>query len=91
MANFSAIGLSLELKHRYNAKKVRTTLVTQGLTHTPLFTGFGNRSPFMFPTQHPESVAEAIVDQILSGESEHLILPKSYHILTGNVSSEISP
>ncbi|KAK6519382.1 hypothetical protein TWF281_003216 [Arthrobotrys megalospora] len=77
-------GLSLELKHRYNAKKVRTTLVTQGLTRTPLFTGFGNKSPFMFPQQHPESVAEGIVDQILSGESEHLIFPKSYNILTGN-------
>ncbi|KAK6501946.1 hypothetical protein TWF481_009764 [Arthrobotrys musiformis] len=77
-------GLTLELKHRYNAKKVRTTLVTQGLTRTPLFTGFGNDSPFMFPQQHPESVADGIVDQILSCESEHLIFPKSYHILTGN-------
>ncbi|KAF3153424.1 hypothetical protein TWF569_002368 [Orbilia oligospora] len=77
-------GLTLELKHRYNAKKVRTTLVTQGLTRTPLFTGFGNDSPFMFPQQHPESVADGIVEQVLRGESEHLILPKSYHILTGN-------
>ncbi|KAK6358659.1 hypothetical protein TWF730_007982 [Orbilia blumenaviensis] len=77
-------GLTLELRHTYNAKKVRTTLVTQGLTRTPLFTGFGDRSPFIFPQQHPESIAEGIIDQILSCESEHLILPKSYNILTGN-------
>ncbi|KAF3906707.1 hypothetical protein ABW20_dc0110633 [Dactylellina cionopaga] len=76
-------GLALELKHRYNAKKVRTTLVTQGLTRTPLFVGFGNDSPFLFPQQHPESVAEGIVDQILSGESDHLIFPKTYNILPG--------
>ncbi|EPS44067.1 hypothetical protein H072_1958 [Dactylellina haptotyla CBS 200.50] len=76
-------GLTLELKHRYNAKKVRTTLVTQGLTRTPLFVGFGNDSPFLFPPQFPESVAEGIVNQILSGESEHLLFPKSYNMLPG--------
>ncbi|KAK6340602.1 hypothetical protein TWF696_008927 [Orbilia brochopaga] len=76
-------GITLELKHRYNAKKVRTTLVTQGLTKTPLFDGFENKSTFLFPEQHPETVAEGIVEQILSGEGDHLIFPKSYGILTG--------
>ncbi|KAF3905922.1 hypothetical protein ABW21_db0200630 [Orbilia brochopaga] len=76
-------GVTLELKHRYNAKKVRTTLVTQGLTKTPLFEGFENRSTFLFPEQHPETVAEGIVDQILSGEGDHLIFPKSYGMLPG--------
>ncbi|KAK6348595.1 hypothetical protein TWF718_006383 [Orbilia javanica] len=76
-------GLALELKHRYNAKKVRTTLVTQGLTRTALFTGFKEDSPFMFPQQHPESIADGIVEQIVKGESGHLVYPKSYHILAG--------
>ncbi|KAK6544123.1 hypothetical protein TWF694_000832 [Orbilia ellipsospora] len=76
-------GLTLELKHKYKANKVRTTLVTQGLTRTPLFEGFQNDSKFIFPQQHPESVADGIVDQILRGESDHLILPKSYNILPG--------
>ena len=68
-------GLTAELKTRYNAPKVRTVLVNQGYTTTPLFKGFYNNSPFLMPSLHPETVAEAIVKQILKGESNQLILP----------------
>jgi len=68
-------GLTAELKTRYNAPKVRTVLVNQGYTTTPLFKGYYNDSPFLMPALHPETVAEAIVMQILKGESNQLVLP----------------
>jgi all-trans-retinol dehydrogenase (NAD+) len=68
-------GLAAELKTRYNAPKVRTVLVNQGYTKTPLFTGFREDSPFTMPALEPESVAEGIVRQILSGKSGHIIKP----------------
>ncbi|KAL1844288.1 hypothetical protein VTJ49DRAFT_2345 [Mycothermus thermophilus] len=68
-------GLAAELKTRYNAPKVRTVLVNQGYTTTPLFEGYHNDSPFLMPALHPETVAEAVVRQVLKGESGHLVLP----------------
>ncbi|KAL7817737.1 NAD(P)-binding protein [Trichoderma gracile] len=70
-------GLSAELKTRYNAPKVRTVIVHPGATKTPLFTGFRQGSRFMMPPQEPESVAEAVVKQILSGRSGQVIMPEA--------------
>lgn len=39
----------------------------------------------MFPEQLPESVADAIVQQVFSGLGDHIILPKSYGFLPGLV------
>lgn len=69
-------GLSAELKMRYNAPRVRTILVNQGYTNTSLFTGYQNEDQFLMPTLEPEVVAQAIVDQILKGESGQIIMPK---------------
>lgn len=68
-------GLSAELSTRYNAPKVRTVVVNQGYTKTPLFEGYNNTKGFMLPTLEPETVAEAIVRQVLSGKSGQIILP----------------
>lgn len=68
-------GLAAELATRYNAPRVRTVLVNQGYTKTPLFTGFREDSPFIMPALEPESVAEAIVRQILTGKSGHIVKP----------------
>ncbi|KAI1333421.1 NAD(P)-binding protein [Xylariaceae sp. FL0255] len=68
-------GLTAELKTRYNAPKVRTIIVNQGYTKTSLFTGYRNDSPFLVPSLHPESVADAICKQIFSGKSGHVITP----------------
>ncbi|KAK3394300.1 hypothetical protein B0H63DRAFT_42428 [Podospora didyma] len=68
-------GLTAELKTRYNAPRVRTVVVNQGYTKTPLFTGYYNDSPWLMPALEPETVADAIVRQVLSGNSGHLILP----------------
>lgn len=68
-------GLSAELRTRYNAPRVRTVLVNQGYTRTALFEGYDNDSPFLVPTLEPESVADAVVRQILTGRSGQVIIP----------------
>jgi short-subunit dehydrogenase len=68
-------GLTSELKTRYNAPKVRTVVINQGYTSTPLFKGYKNDSKFLLPTLEPETVAEGIVKQILTGKSGQVILP----------------
>ncbi|KAI1311378.1 hypothetical protein F5Y03DRAFT_305464 [Xylaria venustula] len=68
-------GLSAELKTRYNAPRVRTVIVNQGYTKTALFSGYYNDSPFLVPTLELESVADAIVRQILTGRSGQVVMP----------------
>ncbi|KAH8884477.1 estradiol 17-beta-dehydrogenase [Thozetella sp. PMI_491] len=68
-------GLTAELSTRYNAPKVRTVVVNQGWTKTALFTGYNNDSEFLVPGLEPETVADAIVRQVLSGESGQIITP----------------
>jgi short-subunit dehydrogenase len=68
-------GLTAELVTRYDAPRVRTVLVNQGYTTTPLFEGYHNDSPFLMPALEPSTVAEAIVRQVLKGESGQLVLP----------------
>ncbi|KAK3906803.1 hypothetical protein C8A05DRAFT_29350 [Staphylotrichum tortipilum] len=75
-------GLTAELKTRYAAPRVRTVLVNQGYTTTPLFTGYQNDSPFLMPALEPATVAEAIVRQVLKGESNQLLLPGFANTLT---------
>lgn len=68
-------GLTAELATRYKAPKVRTVVVNQGYTTTPLFKGYKNDSPFLMPALEPATVAEAIVKKVLTGTSGQLILP----------------
>ncbi|KAH8756933.1 hypothetical protein BGZ57DRAFT_649740 [Hyaloscypha finlandica] len=68
-------GLTAELKTRYDAPKVRTIVVNQGYTKTPLFDGYHNDSPFLVPALEPDTVAEAIVQKVWRGCSGQLILP----------------
>lgn len=76
-------GLTAELATRYNAPRVRTVVVNQGYTKTPLFQGYNNESTFMLPTLEPETVAEKIVRQVLSGKSGQVICPTMAVGLTG--------
>ncbi|TVY86814.1 Dehydrogenase [Lachnellula willkommii] len=75
-------GLTAELTTNYNAPKVRTIVVNQGYTKTPLFEGFHNDSKFFMPTLEVGTVAEGIVKQVLSGHSGQVILPGSASLLT---------
>ncbi|PTB43087.1 uncharacterized protein TrAFT101_001644 [Trichoderma asperellum] len=74
-------GLSAELKTRYNAPRVRTVIVHPGATTTELFTGFDQGAPFLMPAQAPESIAEAVVKQILTGRSGQVIQPETGGLL----------
>ncbi|KAF2965150.1 hypothetical protein GQX73_g8414 [Xylaria multiplex] len=80
-ANAFHEGLSAELKTRYNAPKVRTIVVNQGYTKTPLFSGYHNSSPFLVPTLEPETVADAICRQIFTGRSGQVIAPTFAKVL----------
>jgi all-trans-retinol dehydrogenase (NAD+) len=68
-------GLHAELKTRYNAPKVRTIVVNQGYTKTPLFTGYNNSAPFLVPALEPATVADEIATQIFSTRSGQVITP----------------
>ncbi|KAH7328998.1 dehydrogenase/reductase SDR family member 8 precursor [Stachybotrys elegans] len=69
-------GITAELTTRYNAPKVRTVIVHPGHTKTPLFAGYDQNTAFVMPTLEPESIAEGIVRQVLSGRSGRVVLPK---------------
>jgi len=75
-------GLTAELKTRYNAPKVRTVVINQGYTKTPLFQGYQNDYRFLIPSLEPETVADAIVRQILTGSSGQVITPGAGTVLT---------
>lgn len=74
-------GLKTELVTRYSAPKVRTVLITQGFTKTPLFEGWNQEPEFMSPVLEIGSVAEAIVNAVLKGESGQVILPGSSRMM----------
>jgi all-trans-retinol dehydrogenase (NAD+) len=76
-------GLATELCKRYKAPKVRTILVTQGYTKTPLFNGFRQGLHFLFPNLEPETVAEEIVDKVLKGKSAHVVMPETASVVLG--------
>lgn len=56
----------------------RTVLVNQGYTRTALFDGFRAKKSFLVPALEPETVADAIVRQVLAGESGHVLLPEFF-------------
>ncbi|KAH6998081.1 hypothetical protein BKA56DRAFT_664708 [Ilyonectria sp. MPI-CAGE-AT-0026] len=75
-------GLSAELTTRYKAPKVRTVVVHPGHTRTALFAGYDQQTGFLMPQLEPESVADAVVKQVLSGRSGQVVLPGTGTILT---------
>lgn len=68
-------GLATELVTRYGAPRVRTVLVTQTFTRTLLLGVISPEHSFTSPVLEPETVAEAIVDQVLTGKSGLVSLP----------------
>lgn len=68
-------GLTSELTTAYNAPKVRTVVVHPAHTRSDLFKGFDQHDPFLFPTLHTDSMAEAVVKQVLTGRSGQVVLP----------------
>ncbi|KAJ5087999.1 short chain dehydrogenase/reductase family protein [Penicillium angulare] len=70
-------GLAAELVTRYSAPRVRTVLVTQSFTRTTLIDRLTPEDSFVNPLLYPETVAEALVKQVLKGESGHVMVPGS--------------
>ncbi|PGH15144.1 hypothetical protein AJ80_05656 [Polytolypa hystricis UAMH7299] len=78
-------GLAVELKMRYEAPKVRTVLVTQGFTRTHLSSILSGADDWFSPLLHPETVAERLVNQVLSGRSGNVMVPGSTGLISGNL------
>jgi all-trans-retinol dehydrogenase (NAD+) len=57
--------------------------VTPSWIRTPLIEALVNDPTFSDPVLDPEDVSSAIVQQILSGRSAHIVLPKKYKTATG--------
>ena len=72
-------GLASELVHRYNAPTVRTICVCPNFARTKLAEGFVNKSNFVSPTLDAESVAEAVFEKVVSGDSGFVVLPKIHY------------
>ena len=70
-------GLAAELATRYHAPAVRTVLVAQSFTRTALIRDLTPEDTWLNPLLDPESVAEGVVGQVLSGESGRVLLPGS--------------
>ena len=69
-------GLAAELVGVHKALKVRTVVVNQGYTKTALFEGFGVKSgAFVGPALEVDTVAQAVVEQVLKGESGQVVVP----------------
>lgn len=74
--------LSIELKTRYNAPRVRTTLVAPTKVRTALGDGMEDHAdPFFTPVLMPVQVAQKIVDALDSGLSQHMMLPAFAELL----------
>lgn len=70
-------GLAAELVTRYQAPRVRTVLVTQGFTRTTLIKNLTPEDTWFNPLLYPETVAENLVQQVLTGESGHVLVPST--------------
>ena len=69
-------GLTAELRDRHHAPAVRTVLVNPNFTRTNLLNGVHNDDRFISPTFEPATIAEAVFEQVLSGESGLVVRPK---------------
>ncbi|KIW11019.1 hypothetical protein PV08_10318 [Exophiala spinifera] len=75
-------GLGQELAVYYGAKRVRTTVVLPSFIRTPMIqhlVAHGLKAPMV----EPDLVADAVVRQLYSGNSGHLVVPSSYSLATG--------
>ncbi|OBT84371.1 hypothetical protein VE02_07889 [Pseudogymnoascus sp. 03VT05] len=76
-------GVASELKHRYNAPNVRTSLISPTWIRTPLIEALTSDPSFNDIVLEPEDVSSEIVKQVISGRSGHVVLPSFYTPITG--------
>ncbi|KAJ8061269.1 hypothetical protein OCU04_010334 [Sclerotinia nivalis] len=75
-------GLASELKSRYNAPNIKTTVVNPSWVRTPLIEKLIAQPTFKDSILEPETVTTAIVNQVLSGSSGHIVLPNHMNIFS---------
>lgn len=80
-------GIGAELRTRYNAPKVRTVAVTQGFSRTKLTDVLAPEDSWFNPYLHADTVAELVVQQIMTGESGHIMIPRTSGVLVGHFRS----
>lgn len=80
-------GLSTELATRYNAPKVRTILVAPSFTRTLLSQDLKGEDSFVSPMLEPDTVAELLVRQIMTGCSGRVVVPSSTGLIALNARS----
>ncbi|KZL64164.1 short chain dehydrogenase [Colletotrichum incanum] len=76
-------GLMQELRHRYKAPKVRTSIIHPTYIRTALIKKIHGSGPFKSKLLEPEPVVDAIFKQIMSGRSGYVYLPEAYRNATG--------
>ncbi|OAL37692.1 hypothetical protein AYO20_02869 [Fonsecaea nubica] len=74
-------GLSQELRARYGANKVRTTIVHPVWVRTPLARNLVKNMASDQVVLEPGTVAEAVVSQVLKCEGDQLILPARFNFV----------
>lgn len=75
-------ALKAELRARYRATNVRTTIVCPTKVATMLGANLANHpNPFFTPTLSPETVARRVVRSVESGLSEDIMMPAFTKIL----------
>ncbi|KAJ5626452.1 hypothetical protein N7528_003879 [Penicillium herquei] len=76
-------ALRLELKHRYQVPRVRSSLAVLSFTETPLFKGKTHQSSFLFPLMHMDTIGDAVVDTLYSGSSRTMYFPGIFRFFAG--------
>ncbi|KAF7534925.1 hypothetical protein G7054_g5824 [Neopestalotiopsis clavispora] len=76
-------GLTQELKHRYNAPRVRTSIIHPHWVRTPMIEELLRKKPGIVEVIEPGEISDAVVAQVTSGQSGQVILPKKFSYLSG--------
>ncbi|KAL0932078.1 uncharacterized protein CTRU02_213031 [Colletotrichum truncatum] len=76
-------GLAQELRHRYNAPKVRTSIIYPTYIRTALIEKVHSKGKFKALLLEPELVVDRIFQQIISGRSGHVCIPEEYTWVAG--------
>jgi hypothetical protein len=72
---------------RYKAPRVRTVLVTPAYAKTFVTRDMDPQDSFISPLLEPETVAEAVVNQVLSGQSGYVGVSAAADLITFNLRS----
>jgi len=76
-------GLRQELDHRHNAPNVRTSVVHPTFVRTPMTANMQGQPGFPKKLLEPKEVADAIVAQVLLGQSGQIFLPRTLSLASG--------